>query len=88
MFYLDTAGYFQLCANLFSFTSVAGDSVYGILDWAYLAVTLSWIFLVKEDLILFNKKRNFFDHPVFLGSLLVGAIIFLSFARTFIYFQF
>ena len=88
LFYLDTAGYFQLCANLFSFTGAAGDSVYGVLDWAYLAAALSWIFLVKEDLILFNKKRNFFDNPVFLGSLLVGAIIFLSFARTFIYFQF
>tara|TARA_Y100001934_G_C11627724_1_gene439639 strand:- start:208 stop:459 length:252 start_codon:yes stop_codon:yes gene_type:complete len=81
-------GYVQLLINLFSFTGAEGGSVYGLLDWAYLGVTLGWIFLVKEDFILFNNKRNFFDNPIFLACLLVGAIIFLSFARTFIYFQF
>ncbi|MBT06607.1 MAG: hypothetical protein CMM32_06800 [Rhodospirillaceae bacterium] len=88
LFYLDMNGYVQLLINLFSFTGAEGGSVYGLLDWAYLGVTLGWIFLVKEDFILFNNKRNFFDNPIFLACLLVGAIIFLSFARTFIYFQF
>lgn len=88
LFYLDISGYFQLLANLFNFSGAAGDSIYGVLEWAYLGAILGWIFLAKEESIIFNKERNFFDHPVFLSCLFVGAMLFLSFGRTFIYFQF
>lgn len=88
LFYLDIAGYTQLYANMFGLAGAAGASVYGPLDWAYLMGILGWIFLVKEDLVLFNEQRRFVDNPVLLGCVTVGAIVFLSFARTFIYFQF
>ena len=88
LFYLDIAGYIQLFSNLFIFGGGEKGSLYGIIEWAYLGVILGWIFLVKEDFVIFNKEKNIFDHPVFLSILFVGAILFLSFGRTFIYFQF
>ena len=88
LFYLDISGYIQLYSNLFLLGGGVGNSIYGAIDWVYLGIILGWIFLVKEDYLIFNKRSLIFDHPVFLASLFVGSVLFLSYGRTFIYFQF
>lgn len=87
LFYLDLNGYLTLYDTILTLQTGDGRT-FGLFQWGYLALVLGWIFLMREDRLLFNAERRFHDHPVVAGLLTCAAISFFSFGRTFIYFQF
>ena len=87
LFYLDVSGYLQLIGDLVSPTTAL--SPYHIHHWIYLALVMSWTFLVREDRVLFNQWPILvLDWPAILAVIMLTSISMLSFKRTFIYFHF
>ena len=53
------------------------------------SVVAAWTFLAREDRWLFNgTRRRLYDSALVHAGLAYSAILFLSYARTFIYFRF
>lgn len=68
-------------------TGPQGDSLYNPANWLWLAVIYGWIFLFREKEWL-HGNRGILSSPWLQGAMLGVSILFLSFARTFIYFNF
>jgi alginate O-acetyltransferase complex protein AlgI len=88
LFYLDLESYFKLIKSIISIESTL-PSVYSMFNWIYLFVIAIWTFGVRENRWLFNQKsNNFFDNPILQSFIFVLCLMFFSYRRTFIYFQF
>lgn len=90
LFFLSLGDYAAFLAHFFAAPSAA-PSVFGRLDWAYLALLGAFTFCLREKHWLYNtpaKPHLIFDSPVVLASLCFAGTIFLSLSRTFIYFRF
>lgn len=87
LFYLEIGEYVRLYQTVFSFTAAA-ERVFGIFEWSYVACVYMWIFLVREEKVLFTQRTGIFDHPVPLALAACLSIVMLDQGRTFIYFQF
>lgn len=58
-------------------------------QWLYLGVIAALTFLVNEkERIYAVRERRLIDSPVVHAAMLVAAVVFFPFAKTFIYFQF
>ena len=89
LFYAGTLQYFEILKYLFGVNGLVGSNVISHGQWLYLFVTLAWIFAFREDRFLFSEKSSSgLGKAVLVGVVFSFAIIFVSFRRTFIYFQF
>ena len=89
LFYNGFHGYIDLLKNVVTLNGNANDSVVSASQWVYLGATLVWIFLFKENKYLFNDTPKYgLWKPVRIGLILGVSIMFMSFRRSFIYFQF
>jgi alginate O-acetyltransferase complex protein AlgI len=89
LFYTDIGQYLAIMTTLFSFEAATGISQFGVGHWLYLALVACVVFGAREDRWLFNTNpHRLFDHPITHALTLFVSILFLSYGRTFIYFQF
>jgi alginate O-acetyltransferase complex protein AlgI len=88
LFFLDLSAYGQLLA-IVSQLDFTAPTIYGAPFVIYLLVVGAFTFATREDRWLFNETRvAVIDLPATQAGLVLVAIIFLSFSRTFIYFRF
>lgn len=86
LFYLSVGEYYQLLGHIFSLTP---GTTYNPIYWGLLLLVAVFTFSFREDRWIFNEgKRRIVDSPVTHATMVFGSILFLSFSRTFIYFQF
>jgi alginate O-acetyltransferase complex protein AlgI len=89
LFYAGARQYLEILTQLTAFNLDWDSSLLQPYQWMYLAGTLVWIFLVSEDKLIFNKKlRARAQTMILTGVLFALSFFFISFRRTFIYFQF
>jgi alginate O-acetyltransferase complex protein AlgI len=87
LFYLDAPSYLSLMTTIATFSTSDALS-YGFDAWIYLVVVFAYIFLAREDRIIFNQQRGWSDNVMVHGAMTGCALLFFSFGKTFIYFQF
>lgn len=88
LFFLRPEGYVDLLARLFP-TNTHWASSFGLHHWLIMGAVAAWTFFIREDKLIFNTDRpRFLDNPVLLGLGAFISVLFLNYARTFIYFQF
>jgi alginate O-acetyltransferase complex protein AlgI len=88
LFYLDLESYLELMIHIFSMET-SPSSVYSMFNWVHVLFIAVWTFWFREDRWLFNQETGkIINNPIFLGFVFVLCAMFLSFRRTFIYFQF
>ena len=89
LFFMDFSAYAALLSQITSVSEPLGPTSYKTIHWLYLAVTMGWVFLFRENKWLFNSAtRAFFDSPILHATMAFGAILFFEFGQTFIYFRF
>lgn len=88
LFYLDIRSYIHLMDRVLCFDNPAALLV-SARNWTYLGLVAIYTFTVREDRWLFAERTT---HPIlsgaFLASVAAATVVFLSYGRTFIYFQF
>ena len=88
LFYLDFRSYIHLLERVLSFENPVAMLVTAK-HWIYLCLIALYAFAIREDRFLFSERAA---HPVLGGVILAtiaaASVAFLSYGRTFIYFQF
>jgi len=88
LFYLDVGGWLTLLIEVFSF-DFAGNEIYRLRHWIFLAMIAGWTFLARERWWLFNERpRMVFDWAPVQAIAMFVAVLLFSFSREFIYFRF
>lgn len=87
LFYLDIGSYAQLMSAI-GHLHFAVPSVYALGDWLQLGLAGLWVFGFSEDKYLFGDGARRWANPVLLGAVAATCVLFFSYSRTFIYFQF
>jgi alginate O-acetyltransferase complex protein AlgI len=97
LFFLNLSQYADFISSFFAF-NFSGNYLFGLSAWLTILLAAMWVFLIKEDIVLFDEKMselklmNTFKilcfNPALQGCMIATAVVFFPWSQTFIYFRF